>query len=180
MAPDGLKRRPVDGEVEAAGQTHGPDHPQPVFGEPLMRVPDGPDQAPAQVFPAVHQVDDAILHRVVHHRVDGEVPSLDVLFQGAVTDVDGMAAVVVGTVATEGGDLERIAVHYHDHGAELRSDGNGVGKDALYRLGGGAGGDVVVFGRSAQKPVAHASTGQVGFVPGLAETLDDMESLVVL
>ena len=145
-----------------------------------MGVADGPDQAPAQVFPAVHQVDDAILHRVVHHRVDGEVPSLDVLFQGAVTDVDGMAAVVVGTVATEGGDLERIAVHYHDHGAELRSDGNGVGKDALYRLGGGAGGDVVVFGRSAQKPVAHASTGQVGFVPGLAETLDDMESLVVL
>ena len=91
-----------------------------------------------------------------------------------------MAAVAVGAVEPERGDLEGIAVHHHDDRAELRSDGDGVGEHGLDRLGRGAGGDVVVLGGPPQEPVAHATAGEVGFVAGVPETPDDMEGLVLL
>ena len=119
--------------------------------------------------------------RVEEEAVDGEVAAFYVFFGAeGVADGVGMAAVGVGAVGAEGGDLCHKAGTgafggYKDH-AEVGSYRESAREHFEHDAGSGAGGYVVVGRSATEEEIANAATGQVGLMPGGTECLDDFES----
>ena len=111
---------------------------------------------------------------VEEHAVDGEVAAEDV-FAGVGGELDGVGAAAVGVAAVgaEGGDFGGDVVVGDDDDAEVGADGLGAGEELLDERGGGAGGDVEVFGGEAEEEIADAAAGEIGLVAGGGEGLDD-------
>lgn len=86
-----------------------------------------------------------------------------------------MAAVPVGTLRSERGDLELAGVLHDNHDAERGPDGDGFREKAGDRSGGGACGDVIVGRFDAREHIPHAPAGEEGFVSGIAEDADNAE-----
>ena len=189
-AADGFHGRGVDGVSEARGKAHGAQHAQLVLGEALLRRADGAHQAALQVAPAFDVVEQLAVRsvgmrgeRIEQQAVDGEVAPLHVMLRrGGVAHRVGMAAVEIGSVGAEGGDLDvaliaRISQRFqrHQHHSELRADGVGLGKDAHDLVGRGRGGNVVIGGLAAQQQIAHASAHPQSLVAVAAEKPDGCE-----
>ena len=126
------------------------------------------------------------LQRVEEHAVDGEVAALRVLLGRGEHDRVGPAAVGVGAVGAEGGDLDREpfavvaarADHLDDAEAAPRSRCAAEQRPDLLRPG--VGGDVVVLRGEAEEFVADAAAGPQGRVPGLLELADDVDGELAL
>src|SRR6185295_2765310 len=102
-------------------------------------------------------------------RVDGEVAALRVLARGAEVDAARPAAVHVGVVRAERGDLERDALLDHQDDAELRPDRDRAREERLDGLRPGAGRDVEVLRMAPEELVAHAAAGEVRLVARVAQ-----------
>src|SRR5438270_229687 len=107
------------------------------------------------------------------------VGAAGVLLGGGEHDGVGVAAVAVGDVGAEGGDLdfERAggrarAEHLDD--AEAGADGDGAAEQRLDLLGPGVGGDVVVVRLAAEELVADAAAGPQRLEAFGAEAADDV------
>jgi len=191
-------------EAEAGGKADRTEEAKLVFFEALFGVADGTDDAGFEVVEATDVVEDcgaefvgvrrefvercAFAQWVEEEAVDGEVATLDV-FGGSlcVADFVGVAAVGVDAVIAEGGDLcdaalchcllgaSGVEVGSDEDYAEVRAYGEGAGEHGEDDVGGGGGGDVVVLRFAAKEEVAHASTGEVGFVAGGAQGPDDLD-----
>ena len=80
-----------------------------------------------------------------------------------------MPAVDVRIVGAKRRDLDPHAAFDDEDHAELSADRDRVRKQALHLAGARAGGDVeIAVGRDPEQSIAHAATGEVGHVPGLA------------
>ena len=166
--------RGVDCESEPGSEAHGAEHPQAVLVDARARVADRADHPGAKVVGAADEVDDAVGERVPEERVDGEVAPARILLRRAEVDAARAASVDVGVVGAEGGDFEARAAVQDEDDAELRADRDGSGKEGLYGLGRGVGRDVVVERLPAEEAIAHASAGEVGVVPGVAQAPEDL------
>ena len=160
--PHGREGRRVDGPAEARGEAHGPQHAQAVLGEALARLPHGSHDAPLDVLPAADEVEDLPRVGVLEQRVHGEVPAAGVLPRVAPEgDLVGAAAVGVGPLGAEGGDLDlRAGLRVDLHGPEALAEGDGAreeGRDLVRPRGGR---HVVVLGLPPEEAVAHAAPGE--------------------
>lgn len=63
----------------------------------------------------------------------------------------------------------------HQHDAELRSHGVGLGEDAHDLAGRGAGGNVIVAGLALEKQIADTASDEVGQVATFPETSNDRD-----
>ena len=126
MALDGAGGAGLDREVETSGEADGAEHAQLVFGEAEVGVADGADEVVGEVGLAVDEIEEGGVHRgldlfafgvelsveleadgVEKHAVDREVAAVDVVGGGGgEADGVGAAAVGVGAVVAEGGDLD--------------------------------------------------------------------------
>jgi hypothetical protein len=109
---------------------------------------------------------------VEEHTVDGEVAAEGVFTGRREDDLVGAAAVGVGAVGAEGGDLDAevagVGAGAEDlDDAEADADGDGAAEEALDFVGAGGGGDVEVLGDEAEEFVADAAAGEEGFVAGV-------------
>ena len=183
----------VEGVAEARGEADGAEHAELVLGEAEDGVADGADEAGGEVFAAVDIVEEGglegfggdgllggELERIENHAVDGEVAAEDVLFW-AVREGDfrWVAAIEVGSVAAEGGNLGEDGLVVDgladEDDAEVGSNREGLGEENEDDGGAGAGGDVVVLGGNAEEEVANASAGEVCLVAMVAEGAYDVE-----
>ena len=176
----------VDGETEPGGESDAAEHAELVLGEAEFGRADGADELLGEVFAAANEVEDGgvvdlrciwgvgDLRGVEQHAVDGEVAALDV-FAGGGCEADGVgaAAVEVGSVVTERGDLGGgvFACHLvkHQNDAEVRAYllGSWEERDDFGRSG--ARGYVEVFCGVIEEEIADAATGEAGGVSGGAE-----------
>src|SRR5439155_15530494 len=100
---------------------------------------------------------------------DCKIPPLGVFLGGGEDDAFGPAAVTVFQVGAEGCDLNDARAMANEDYAEGGADGLRVGEELANPIRRGVGGDVEVLGRQSQQHVAHASAGEVGDVPGVAQ-----------
>ncbi len=116
---DGGKGAWLDLEPQAGGETDRAEHAELVFGEAGDGVADGADDAGGEVGLTVDKVEGGgcsvgvlvIQERIEEHAVDGEVAA-EHIFAGVGGEADrvGAAAVGVGAIVAEGGDLDGGAV----------------------------------------------------------------------
>jgi hypothetical protein len=95
-------------------------------------------------------------------------------------DMIGTATVAVGPIAAKRSDFGRFlsGSQNADH-AERRTKGerSAVAKDLANGFWRGVGGDVKIFGWSAQQTVTDAATGEVGDETGGLQSSDDRQSI---
>ena len=89
MGADGGLGGRLDGEVESAGEPDRPDHPEPVFFNPFVRVPDGADDFRFEILPALDEIEEFFFQRIVEHPVNGEVAPFCVFGRGGKFDFAG-------------------------------------------------------------------------------------------
>ena len=136
---------------------------------------------------AIGVVEDALADRIVIQRVDGEVATLGVVFQGAVDVVAQNAPALVArrliavfvvlvyrVIGAEGRDFDDFAAEMDMHQLEATADDPRVAELGADLFGRGAGGDVEILGRDAQQHVAHAAADQIGLVAGGLQAFDDV------
>ena len=121
-----------------------------------------------------------IFEGIEEHSVDGEVAAQNVFARvGGVTHGIGTAAIGVGAIVAEGGDLGDEFLFFkllaNEYDAEVCADGEGLGEERDDLIGGGGGGDVEVLGRKAEQEIAHAAAGEEGLVTGVAQAAGDGE-----
>ena len=92
---EGVEGVLFDFKVEAGGEPEGADHPELVFPEALVGIPDCADDFMVDVADALDEIDDFFFDRIVEEAVDGEVAAEHVFFVGGEFDVVGPAAVGV-------------------------------------------------------------------------------------
>ena len=176
---DGVQRAGVKRKVVGRRETHGPQQPQLVLGEPASRVADGADHAGLDVRHAADKIDDALGQRIVEQSVHREVAPLSVVLGVGERDRLRTPAVEVVAVGAERGDfdrLERLGPADRDH-AERGADRQrtAAAEQLAHHIGQCARGDVVILGSPAQQLVAHAAAGKQRFVAGVAQPLDDFD-----
>lgn len=168
----------VDGEVEGGGEADGAEEAEVILLEAGGGIANGADDAGVEVGAAADVVDEAAGLGVEEEAVDGEVPAEGVLLGGGEGDGLGAAAVAIGAVGAEGGDLDPAgAGGGDDDDAEVGADELGAGEESGDLGRGGGGGDVVVLGVAAEEVVAHRAAGEVGLMAGLVEAVDDFEDV---
>ena len=175
MVLNGFARVGVDGKPERVRKAYGAKHPKMVFGEAAFGVADGADDLFLQIGFASDIVDDFVGDWIVEHSVNGEVAAFGILFGSAEMDAVGAAAILIARVFAEGGDFGFDAVLDDHDDPKGFADGDGFLKELFDLFGEGVGGDVVVFGGSAQQAVAHGSACKVGGESCGADFVQDVE-----
>lgn len=157
-AREGVPGGGFDFEAEAGGKADGAEQAEAVFGEALSGVADGAEAVGVEVGEAFDVVDDLAVEGIFEEGVDGEVAAEDVLagvgFEG---DGLGAAAVAVGVVGAEGGDLDFGIAIAEQNDAEVGADFEGAGEEFLEPGGGRAGGEVVVIDGEMEEAVADTA-----------------------
>ena len=184
VGADGRGRVLFDLVSEARGKTGGAQHAELVFGKAAAGVANGADDAVSEVLtPADEVVQLAVCgvgmgtQGIEQEAVDGEVAALDVHLRAfGVEDALRMAAVEVGSIGSEGGNLDVAAgpglaqgLEWHQHDSELCAHGTGPGKKRHHLVGTGRGGHVVVGRRAAQQKIAHRAARPQGLMPRRAQ-----------
>ncbi len=163
------------GEAELGDEAGGPQHPQRIVGEGVLRRGRGVQPTVYQVRHSAVQVDERPARQLDGHGVHREIAAHQVAFDGvAEGDVRIAAHAVVG-VRTERGDLDRRAVPVRAERAELDP---GVpdrlrpaGQQIADLLRTGVGGEVQVRAQPPQQRVPHAAADQVQPVARRGEAL---------
>ena len=157
-AREGVPGGGFDFEAEAGGEADGAEQTEAVFGEALRGVADGAEAAGLEVGESVDVVDDFAGEGVFEEGVDGEVAAEDVL-AGVGFEGDGLraAAVAVGVVGAEGGDLDFGIAFAEQDDAEVGADFEGAGEEFLEPGGGRAGGEVVVLDGEMEEAIADTA-----------------------
>ena len=68
----------VQGETEFGGKAYCPQYPQIVFVETTNRISDCAENAALKIVNTVVEIQQFIRFKVIHHGVDGEIPSLGI------------------------------------------------------------------------------------------------------
>lgn len=160
-AREGVPGGGFDFKAKAGGEADSAEQAEAVFGEALDGVADGAEAAGVEVGEAVNVVGDLTGEGVFEEGVDGKVAAEDVLagigFEG---DAFGAAAVAVGVVGAEGGDLDfHLAFAEHDD-AEVGADFEGAGEECFEPGGGCAGGEIVILDGEMEEAVADAAANE--------------------
>jgi hypothetical protein len=170
-------------ELEPRGKADGAQHAQLVFGVAQFGVADGTDDSKSEVSASAHEIQHSSIEvtvgvvgdRVEQQAVDGEVAALDIFARvGGKTNCVGASTVRVGTVVAKGGDFGGDVGCVGLRGAnedyaEVGSDGECLREKCDDLVGGGRGGDVVIFRRQAEQEVTDAATGKESLVASLAQ-----------
>nr|CEL15991.1 hypothetical protein [Kibdelosporangium sp. MJ126-NF4]CTQ93915.1 hypothetical protein [Kibdelosporangium sp. MJ126-NF4] len=160
-------------EAQLAGEPRGPHHPQRVVAERLLRRRRGVEHLRGQCGHPVVRVDELLGRQVHRHRVDGEVPALEVVLDRVAEPDLGVAGHAVVLIRTERGDLAGQAVL----GSTDRAEGDAdvpyrvrpAGDQAHDLLRPGVGGEVQVGSEPAQQRVPHAPADEKQAVTCLGE-----------
>ena len=167
----------VDGETKAGGEADAAEHAELIFCEAQPRGADGAEDAGGKIGLTAYQIEDGgggegdgvvgVVFKgdgIEEHAVDGEVAALDVVSGvGGEADAVGAAAVGVGSVMAEGGDLGWGLAFYFAHDeddAEVGTYLEGTGEESGDLRGGGAGGDVEIFRSEVEEEIANAAAGE--------------------
>ena len=171
----------VDGEVETGGQGRGAEHAHRVLAEAHRGVADGADHALLEVPNAADPVDDGEGRDVVADRVHREIAAEGVLFRRAegVVAADQRIALLGGGLLAEGRDLDHLAAEPHVAQTEAPTHDEAVAEELLDLLGVGRGADVEVLGPALEQQVAHPAPDQVGHVPVVLQTVENLEGVLV-
>ena len=145
-----------------------------------LRIADGAQHAFVQIRLAVDVIDELSLERIEEHAVDGEIAALSILAGRRENDLIGTPAVAVSAVAAKRGHLHLRCLPATRGPStsitpKLRRRPAERGNRLRTLFGPGIGGDVVVLGHQAEQFVAHAAAGPERFVPGLLETLNNLD-----
>jgi len=175
---DRFPGRRFDPEVEPRGEADGAQEPKAILGEAFGRAADRAQHLRVEVGLAPDVIDQPFGHRIVEKAVDGEVAPLRVLLRRGEADRFGTAAVLIGAILPEGGDLVVAIAHQHAEDAERLAGEIGHAREkALHLLGPRAGGDVVVLRLPAEEPVADAAPGEIGDVALALQARHDLGRL---
>jgi len=160
-----------DGHVESCRETDGAHQSEGVFSEAGVGVADRAQDAIPEVFAASEEIRDSAgsceIARVrqLVKGIDCEVSSGSVLFDCSKVDVVRMPFVRVFSILSEGGDLNLLILHDGERCPDefcLREQCFDLSRCRLSC-------DVVVFGGSVEKSVAHTSANEKCFVPVLSQ-----------
>jgi hypothetical protein len=129
-----------------------PDHPDRIPCYPFGWFADNPDNTLVEVKAAVNVVDDGAVFDLVKKRIDGKIPPLCILAQGAEGVVGGKnlfrAVKVVFAERSERADLNGFSTSEKDlHQAESSPDGIAVRKQLAELARPGIGADIKVLRR---------------------------------
>ncbi len=101
-----------DGEFEAGGEADGAEHAEVVFGEAGFGVADGAEGFGVDVALAADEIVElacaGVGEGVEEEAVAGEIAAVGVFMGVGEADGGGVAAIGVGAVGTEGGDLDLV------------------------------------------------------------------------
>ena len=158
-----------DGEAGFDREANGAQESESVFLKADLGIADSAQEFVSDVLLAVDVVEDFVGEGVLKKTVDGEVASAGIFFGVGEGDGFGATAIVIGTVVTEGGDLEVLSVFFYEDNAEVGAYGVGVLEEGLHLVGGRGGRDVEVFGANLEELIAHAAASEEGFVSGVEE-----------
>ena len=148
----------VDLKAECGGEADGTEQAEFVLGKALGGISNGPQQPSLEVPTPSDKIEDLLPDRVKEKTIHREVAPERVPLGIGVGDALGVAAVVVGSVTTEGGDLDLGIRFQDDDHSELHPDGNRPGEEGLDLFGAGVGRHIVVVGCQAKEAVADAAT----------------------
>jgi hypothetical protein len=145
-----------------------------VFGEAAFRIADGSDDARIEVSAAIREVENILRFGIEKETVDREVAAESILARvGFEADSIGAAAIGVGRIAPEGGDLDRTVILHNEHDTEVSANFASARKDVPELIGYGIGGNIVVLRNAAKQEVANTAADQVCGVAVGAEASDD-------
>ena len=171
----GLESRPggvgVQAEPQLRRKTDCPQNTQGILVKAGGRVAHTAQKSGLQVPLPAEQVDQTGFGGP-GHGVDGEIPPRQVFPQaGDKMYLVGMAAVGVGAVLAEGGDLPAVTFQHHRHRTVLLAFQQQAvpRKQGFHLFGAGTGTDVPVVRCAAQQAVPHAAAHNVGVMPGLLQ-----------
>lgn len=167
---DGSEGHRLDGEAEPGGETDGAEEAECVFLEAVGGGADGAEGFGFDIAKAVDVVDDFAGGGIFEESVDSEVAPVCVFLWGGEGDGVGATSISVGAVGAEGGDLDVMALVFHDDDAEVSADFIGAGEELEDFCRGGGGGDIVVLGLEVEEFVAHTAAGEVGGMAGFGES----------
>jgi len=179
---DGLR---VDREACPRGMTDNADHPDRVLLEPLVRVADGSDDSPPEIFHSPHTVDDRKIRDVVKKTVNRDVAAQGIFLRGAeALCPDDLPVFVLGLLklglTAEGGNLDNLSPFEKDvDQTESSADHPAVSEEVPDLLGMGVGGNVEVLWSLSQEEITDTPSHQIGQKAVPAEAIEDLECLFV-
>ena len=143
-------------EVQLGGKARGTQHAHRVFLIALLGRANQANQAVVDVMHTTGVVDDAFAVDIEIQRINGEIAAQSVLVQAAVHVIAQQAAAGVGlrfgvvavvvVVGAEGRHFNHVTAKHYMQQLEAPADQAGIAEHAARLFGGGAGGDVKVFG----------------------------------
>ena len=161
-----LRRGRVDGKAKPRCEPVQPQDAQRVLGEPLAGHAHGPQDAALQIGLTAKGVNETLFF-IVGHGVDGKIPPGQVLPHiRHKMHLIRVAAIGVGSLGAEGGDLVQPAALLYGHGAVLQAGGNAFffAEQLHSLLRQGAGAKIPVMGGKTQQAVPHAAAHHVGCI----------------
>ena len=170
---DCIPGRRFDFKLQHGGETDGAQEPKPVFCKTLRRIADRPHESRGKVGPSANEVDHGVVRRVEKHPIDREIAPTRIFFGRRKIHRYGMATVEVSAIRAKGRDLKLPVAFQHDNDTKMRPDGVGAGEKFLHLFRARVGCDIDVLGRLASNQVAHTAAGEIGDVPGRAQSIDE-------
>ena len=173
-------------ESQLRDEPHGAEHPERVVAEGLCRRGGGVDDPGQQGGHPVERVPEVLGARRAdpdRHRVDGEVPSDQVVVEGLAERDLGIAADLVIRVRAKRRDLDQVVALADPDRAELDADvPERVGpaaEELRHRFRARIGREVEVVAQTPENRVAHRAAHQVQLVAGGLEQLAEGHEDVV-
>ena len=129
LTPDGREGRLIDRKIERGREADGPEHPQVILGESLLRIADRPDKTPLDVAAPLHMIDDPARLRIHEEAVHGEIAPADILLGRRKGDPGGAASVIVIRLRPVGRHFVAALPLADDDDAEAGAHGDRPGEE---------------------------------------------------
>jgi len=174
-AANGIPSPRVDRVSQARAKTNGPQQPQFIFFEALIRVADSADDPVTNVSLTGDVINHTTAVRIVEQPVDREIPAKNVISRIGKDNAAGASAINIFLVRSERCHFKGMPAMDHKDHAELNADRLGVREDLHDLFGHCACCDVVIRGLEIHHHVAHTAADKVGFVPLAAQFVDYLD-----
>ena len=158
-------------QTASGGKTNRAHHTDGIFTVALQRIADHAQATCLDIGHTVVIIEHFLTHRIIEHRIDGEVTAPRILFnrakhvvaQDAAVFIRRLHAVIgVNSIAAKGRYLNGLGPYHHVHQPETPADDARAAKNAAHLLRPRAGRHIKILGFAPQQQIAHGTTDQVG------------------
>ena len=173
----------MDGEAQFHRETHRAQHPDGVFPIALLRIADEPQDAGLMIVHAADVIDHGKIADVVIEGIDREIPPEGILLDRAVDVITQNPAILQNALIMrllalqrpESGHFDDFLTEMHMRQTETTPDQTAIAKHPPNLLGMGIGHHIEVLGLAAQQQIADTAADQVGFEPGLLQSIQNFQ-----